>query len=103
MRDRKIFVHVLFGVGIPTILLLNAFVVPEPYSHPLIHLGLAPVKLMPFLENRELMGYLTELVFRRMTPNYAPIQILFLSMFWVLASIAASVFASALWRLRKSA
>ena len=83
--------HILIGVTIPIVLLLNAFLIPEPYSHPLIHIALAPSKIMPFLENRELMRGITELLFGKMTPNFAPIQILFLIVFWFFFSLALSL------------
>ena len=95
--------HLLVGVMVPAILLANAFLVPEPYSHTLIYLGLAPSKLMPFLEKRELMARLTEFVFGRMTPNFAPIQILFLIAFWFFGSITASVLVAKFIKVRKNA
>lgn len=95
--------HLLVGIIVPAILLVNAFLVPEPYSHPLIYLGMAPAKLMPFLENREFMVSLTELVFGRLTPNFAPIQIVFLIAFWFSASIAASVMVAKFKAVRKNA
>ena len=91
MRGKKILIHLTVGVAVPVLLLLNAFVIPEPYSHPLIDIGLAPIKLMPFLESRELMSYLTQVLFGRMTPNFAPIQMIFLILFWFLISMAASI------------
>jgi hypothetical protein len=82
-----------FGIGViaPALLLINAFIVPEPYSHPFIHVAIAPTKIMPFLENRELMHELTIFVFGRMTPNYAPITIVFLIIFWFFIGIIASL------------
>ena len=62
--------HFGIGVLVPVILLFNAFVVPEPYSHPLIHVAIAPTKLMPFLENRELMRELTLSVFGTISDLY---------------------------------
>ncbi len=95
--------HLLVGAIVPAILLVNAFLVPDPYSHPLIYIGLAPTKLMPFLENRELMASLTEFVFGRMTPNFAPIQILFLMAFWFVGSVTASVLVAKFLEVRKNA
>nr|CAP48725.1 putative integron gene cassette protein [uncultured bacterium] len=95
--------HLLVGIAVPVILLVNAFLIPEPYSHPLIHLGLAPTKLMPFLENRELMANLTEFVFGRMTPNFAPIQILFLITFWFAASATVSLVVAKFKKVHKNA
>ena len=93
-----------FGIGllVPALLLANAFLVPEPYSHPLIHVALAPTKLMPFLDNRELMHEFTVAIFGRMTPNYAPITILFLIAFWFLIGLAG-FFAFYKLRSRKEA
>ena len=91
MNTRLISKHLLIGLVTPVAFLVNGFLVPEPYSHPLIYVGLAPSKLMPFLENRELMTYLTELVFGRMTPNFSPIQAIFLIMFWFFSSTLVSV------------
>ena len=82
--------HFAIGLLVPAFFLANAFLVPEPYSHPLIHAALAPAKLMPFLENRELMRELTVAVFGRMTPNYAPIMVLFLIAFWFFIGLAGS-------------
>lgn len=82
--------HLAIGISVPTLLLAAAFLVPEPYSHPIIYVGMAPTKLMPFLENRELMGELTVAVFGRMTPNYAPIALLFLIAFWFVVGVVGS-------------
>ena len=87
---KSILRHFTIGLLVPAFLLANAFLVPEPHSHPLIHVARAPAKLMPFLENRELMGELTVAVFGRMTPNYAPIMILFLIAFWFFIGLAGS-------------
>jgi hypothetical protein len=93
-----------FGIGLlfPALLLVNAFLIPEPYSHPLIHVALAPTKLMPFLDNNELMHELTVVIFGRITPNYAPITILFLIAFWFLIGLAC-FFAFSRLRSRKEA
>ena len=90
-RVRSIGKHLAVGLLVPAVLLANAFIVPEPHSHPLIHVAIAPAKLMPLLENRELMRELTMALFGRMTPNYAPIQIVFLVTFWFLVGLAGSV------------
>lgn len=95
--------HILIGISIPITLLVCAFLIPEPYSHPFIYLGLASSKVMPFLENRELMSYLTEMVFGRMTPNFAPIQIIFLSVFWFAFSVLMSVIMSYFSKANKNA
>lgn len=83
--------NIIIGAIVPIILLVNAFLIPEPYSHPLINVAIAPTKLMPFLENRELMHKLTLSVFGRMTPNYAPITILFLIVFWFIVGLLVSI------------
>jgi len=83
--------HVFIGALVPTVFLFNAFVVPEPFSHPLIDIAIAPTKLMPFLENRELMRALTMSVFGRMTPNFAPIIIIFLIAFWFAIGLIGSL------------
>ena len=100
---KKLGRHILVGVTVPVVLLLNAFLIPEPYSHPLIHIAIAPSKVMPFLENRELMGELTVYIFGRMTANFAPIQILFLIFFWFFFSLGASVLCARLKGRSKSA
>jgi len=87
----KFLKHLFIGFLIPGILLAGAFLIPEPYSHPFIYIGIAPAKLMPFLENHDLMRYLTQFVFGRMTPNYAPIGIIFLMIFWFLLSVILSI------------
>jgi hypothetical protein len=81
----------LFGLAFPVFLLATSFLIPEPYSHPFISVGLAPTKLMPFLEDRRLMGQLTILVFQRQTPNYAPITTIILVVFWFLFGTFASL------------
>jgi len=83
--------HLLVGILVPVLLLINAFLVPEPYSHPLINLAIAPSRLITLFEDRELMRELTEFAFGRMTPNFAPIQILILVFFWFFISIVTSV------------
>lgn len=88
MTIKSLFFYILAGLILPTLLLLNAFVIPEPYSHPLIEVALLPRYLMPFLEDRELMKTLTLLVFGRQTANYAPIALIFFSIFWFLVSLA---------------
>ena len=97
-----ILMHFAVGLLLPTMFLVNAFVVPEPYSHPLVNVALAPTKLMPFLEDRDLMHDLTVAVFGRMTPNYAPITILFLIAFWFAVGLVGS-FAISKFRSRKDA
>ena len=88
-------VALYFGVGllVPLLFLLNAFVVPEPYSHPLIYVAMAPTHLMPFLEDRELLQTLTLWVFGRGTPNYAPISIVILIIFWFVLTVVMFYFA----------
>lgn len=88
---KSILVHCGIGLSLPVVLLVNAFLVPEPYSKPLINLAIAPTKLMPFLENRELMEALTVTLFGRMTPNYAPISIVFLIIFWFVVGLIGSL------------
>ncbi len=101
-KTRSIFIHCGIGLFLPAVLLVNAFLVPEPYSHPLIYVALAPTKLMPLLKNRELMGELTVALFGRMTPNYAPITIAFLIIFWfVLGALASLAFSK--FKLRNNA
>jgi hypothetical protein len=94
-----------FGIGVllPVALLINAFVIPEPYSHPLINVAIAPTKIMPFLEDRELMRELTISVFGRMTPNYAPITIVFLMGFWFIIGLLLSLAYSAYQGEKKNA
>ena len=75
--------------------LLNAFAVPEPYSHPLISIAIAPTKLMPFLEDRELLRELTIAVFGSMTPNFAPISVVCLVLFWFAVGVVGSIALSA--------
>jgi len=101
-RIKAILLHFAVGLLVPALLLANDFLLPEPYSHPLIYVSLAPTRLMPFLENRELMRDLTVEVFGRMTPNYAPITIVFLIAFWFLIGLVGSVALTKFW-LRKNA
>ena len=90
-KVKSIVIHFVIGILLPTFLIMNAFLIPEPYSHPLIYLSLAPTKIMPFLENRELMQDLTIVIFGRMTPNYAPTTIIFLIIFWFFIGILLSL------------
>jgi len=90
-KARFIFMHCCIGLLLPVVFLVNAFLVPEPYSHPLIYVAIAPTKIMPFLENRELMEKLTVALFGRMTPNYAPISIIFLIVFWFIVGAIGSL------------
>ncbi|GAB2192103.1 hypothetical protein MAH1_37120 [Sessilibacter sp. MAH1] len=91
MKGKVILIHLSFEIAVPILLLVNAFLIPEPYSHPMIYVALAPSKLMPFLENRELMSNLTQALFGRMTPNFVPIQMVFLVLFWFVATVVCSV------------
>ena len=90
-KFKAIGMHIAIGVIVPMILLVNAFLIPEPYSYPLMKVAIAPTKLMPFLENRELMRELTLSVFGRMMPNFAPISILFLIVFWFFVGLLTSI------------
>lgn len=90
-KIKTVIKHLSLGALVPAVFLFNAFVVPEPYSHPLIHVAIAPTNLMPFLENRELMHELTLLFFGRMTPNYAPMTIIFLIAFWFAIGLIGSL------------
>ena len=95
--------HLGIGLLVPVVLLVNAFAIPEPYSHPLINVAVAPTKLMPFLEERELMHELTLSVFGRMTSNYAPITTVILIAFWFFIGLIASLAYSAYQGAKKSA
>jgi hypothetical protein len=81
--------YIFVGLMVPIVLLFNAIVVPEPYSHPLINVAIAPTYLMPFLENKELLKDFTQIVFGRETPNFAPITIVILIFFWFIISMVA--------------
>lgn len=91
-KARTIILYVSTGLSVPIVFLFNAFVVPEPYSHPLINIAILPTHLMPYLENRELMSELTQNVFGRQTPNYAPIMIVILIIFWFVISMLVLYF-----------
>lgn len=99
---KSILIHCGIGLSLPVVFLVNAFLVPELYSQPLIYVAIAPTKLMPFLENRELMGELTVALFGRMTPNYAPISIIFLIIFWFMVGLIGSL-ALAKFKVRNNA
>ena len=92
-KTKLIGLYLGIGLLVPLLFLLNAFLVPEPYSHPLIHVAMAPTHLMPFLENRELLQNLTLWVFGRNTPNYAPILIVILIIFWFVITVVTVYFA----------
>lgn len=98
---RQAFVHMAYGSFCPASLLVGSFLFPEPYSHPFFTLATAPTKLMPFLENRQLLGELTIIVFGRMTPNYAPITILILIVFWFTVGLCTSILLHRLFYVRK--
>jgi hypothetical protein len=103
MQKIKIaFLYFFVGLAVPTIFLLNAFLVPEPYSHPLIYIAWLPTYLMPFLKNRELLESLTLMFFGRLTPNYAPITIIILIGFWFFASMFGLFLVRYLMRMKKN-
>jgi len=83
--------HLLIGLLLPVVLWVNAFIIPEPYSRPLIKIAVLPQKLMPFLENIEMMREITVLIFGKMTPKYATIGIIFLIIFWLIIGVILSV------------
>ena len=64
------------SVSVPSALLILAFVLPEPYSWGIIKSAGWIIDLF-HIEN-ETYHNLTVTVFGRLTPNYAPIQILIL-------------------------
>jgi len=101
--NKRIYQHLLSGMALPILLILCVFQIPEPYSHPFFYIGIAPRKLMPFLENKHLMRELTISLFGRMTPNYAPITILFLIAFWFVVGVLFSLFVRWLIEVKKSA
>ncbi|HEC04604.1 MAG TPA: hypothetical protein ENI84_00200 [Thiothrix sp.] len=97
---KPLIIHLAIGVIIPVLLLANAFIIPEPYSHPLIKVAVAPTHLMPFLDDQELLKSLTMSIFGRITPNYAPITILILMVFWFSVSFLLSVILFSIKKLR---
>ena len=86
-RLKVINTYILSGLTIPALFFVNAFVIPWPYSQLLITIALSPVHLLPFLEDKELLHKTTILIFDRQTPNYAPITILVLTVFWFLIGV----------------
>ncbi len=87
-RSKIILLYLLVGLSVPSIFLLNAIYIPEPYSHMLRYVAKLPLyPLMPLMENKELMRELTLMVFGKMTETYIPIQVLILFTFWFLLSI----------------
>jgi|GEM_PF-2594925 len=95
-------IYILIAIAVPLVLLLNAFLIPEPYSHPLINIAIAPTHLMPFLEDRELLHKMTLLVFDRQTPNYAPITIIILIIFWFFTTIIMTFITRYIIKSKKS-
>ena len=88
---RNVSKHLLIGVLVPVFLLATAFLIPEPYSHPFIYIGISPAKLMPFLENHDFMRSLSKLILGRDTANYgSSIGIIFLIIFWFMLSFILS-------------
>lgn len=86
-KFRIVRLYFIVGLATPLVLLLNAYVVPSLYSHPLIKVAMAPKYLLPFLQNRETLEQLTYFVFGRQTANYAPITILILIFFWAMLAV----------------
>jgi hypothetical protein len=72
---------------VPLLLLLGAFGIPQPYSNPIISFAIFPTQLMPFLKNKPMLHEWTLWVFNRETPNYAPITIVILIIFWFFAAM----------------
>ena len=81
----------VLGLLLPGALLVNAFLVPEPYSHPLIQVALAPTRLMRFLESEGLVRGFTIAIFGRMTPNFAPVTTLVLIGLWFIVGLVGSI------------
>jgi len=100
--SKTVFLYIAVGLAVPIILFVNVLLVPEPYSHPLINVAIAPTRLMPFLENGELLDKLTQWVFGRQTPNYAPITMVILNIFWFAISMVALYFVRLFMSRKKS-
>lgn len=88
MKKLKIALLYLFvGFTIPTIFLLNAFLVPEPYSHPLIYVAKSPEYLFNFILNREILDSLSLLILGYKGQNDGEIAIILFTIFWFFASM----------------
>ena len=72
-------------------LLAAAFLIPEPYSHPFIHVGIAPAKLMPFLDNDGFMRNSAQIIFGRSSANNWLVGVIFLIIFWFIISVILSL------------
>jgi len=86
-RVKTITLYLSIGIGLPFLLLLCSFIIPEPYSHPFVEIAISPTNFIPLFENKELLEELTIMIYGHMTTNYAPISILLLNIFWFFASI----------------
>ena len=88
MRNIKtILLYLLFGLAVPILFLLNAFLIPEPFSHPFIYIAMSPTYLLNFFEHRALLDSLTIFMFGGQTQNDAPVLINILFIFWFFLSM----------------
>ena len=95
---------ILIGLGLflPVVFLFNAFVIPEPYSHPLINVAIFPLEFIPIMENREFVNEMTIFIFGRMTANNAPLGIIILIVIWFVISVLFGLFLKNVYRKYKN-
>jgi len=74
---KRILLFVTISIAVPIFLLVSVFIIPEPLSWPIIKSASWIIQLIPI--DTDTYRSLTLYVFGRLTPNYAPIQIVVLS------------------------
>lgn len=68
-------------------MLVGVLFIPEPYSHPLIDVAMSPTYLLNFFINREMLDFLTVLMFGGPKQNDGPVLINILLVFWFFLSM----------------
>lgn len=86
----------------PLLLFLGSIFLPEPFATSVFKIASSPAHVLPFLENEALMQRWTETLLGRMTVNYAPIQIIVLSVFWFVVAFVLLWCAFKLCELKKA-
>lgn len=95
-------IYIGAGLSLPAFLVAAVLILPEPYSNPIIGFATAPSEWIPLLKDKDTLHQLTLMVFRRPTPNYAPILMVFLSLFWFTTEVIVLLFARVLRKKLKA-
>jgi hypothetical protein len=88
-RSKSIAVYTGISFAVPLLLLLIATQAPAALAKPGIEFAILPMELFNF--DTQTLNQLTVLVFGSLTPNYAPIQIVILFIFWFCLSLAIAL------------